>query len=75
MVTFKSDLREAQERVEAWWRGENSGRPVLQITAPRDDLGAQNVYVDQNTTWSPPVCVVPSVLPSISTTNRRRDNH
>ena len=36
---FKDNLESAQRRVEAWWRGEASGRPVILVTAPRD--GAQ----------------------------------
>ena len=112
MIHLKHDLAAAQERVEAWWRHEHTGRPILQITAPRDGaepysgprtddldswwtdpayvlprlehelhstcyageampvifpvstglvsitnkyLGAPNVYIDRNTSWSAPI--------------------
>lgn len=112
MTSFKTDLNASRERVNAWWRGELTGRPILQLTAPRDGaapytgpttsdmdswwtdpayvlprlehqlhntyyaaesvpvvypvstglvsitnkyLGAPNVYIDQNTTWSSPI--------------------
>jgi len=61
MIRFKHDLEEAKNRVEAWWRGENTGRPVLLLNAPRDDATEYDgpVTDDLDAWWTDPDYVLP----------------
>ncbi len=61
MNRFKDQLTEAQQRVEAWWRGENTGRPALLITAPREGAPPYNgpTTDDMDAWWTDPAYVVP----------------
>ncbi|MFO7871390.1 MAG: hypothetical protein R6V03_08165 [Kiritimatiellia bacterium] len=61
MTQIKPDLAEAQERVEAWWRRENTGRPILQIYAPRDGATPYDgpVTDDMDAWWTDPEYVLP----------------
>lgn len=63
VTQFKDDLVEAQQRVEAWWRGENAGRPALLITAPRDGAGPYDGpdTDDMDAWWTDPKHVVPGM--------------
>lgn len=70
MTRFKTDLAEAQERVEAWWRGENAGRPILVLTAPRDGATEYDgpVTDDMDSWWTDPAYVLPRMEHRLQTT-------
>ena len=61
MTRFREGLEEARERVEAWWRGERSDRPVLQLTAPRTNAPAYDGprTDDLDAWWADPAYVLP----------------
>jgi hypothetical protein len=61
MTQFKSDIDEAQARVEAWWRDENLDRPVMVLTAPRDGAVDYDgpVTDDMDAWWTDPAYVLP----------------
>ncbi|MFW6291008.1 MAG: hypothetical protein ACOC7V_01690 [Spirochaetota bacterium] len=61
MIAIKQDLAAAQQRVEAWWSGDSIGRPILQITAPRDGASPYTgpVTDDLDAWWTDPAYVLP----------------
>jgi len=71
MTTIKQDLAEAQQRVEAWWAGDNVGRPILQISAPRDGATAYDgpVTDDLDAWWTDPAYVIPRLDHRLRTTH------
>ncbi len=58
------DRREAQERVEAWWRRENRDRPAVQLTAPKDGAAPYDGPAGENLHdyWTNPEIVIPREL-------------
>lgn len=70
MTDEKSLRKRAQERVEAWWAGELLDRPVVQLTAPRDDA---TPYTGPGTDdlhryWTDPQYVIPRELHRLAST-------
>ncbi|MFW5688895.1 MAG: hypothetical protein ACOC1U_04910 [Spirochaetota bacterium] len=61
MVRFHPDLDAARERVEAWWRHKLTGRPIIQLTAPRDNAPAYSgpATDDLDAWWTDPRYVLP----------------
>ena len=35
-LLYREDMDEARDRLTAWWKGEDLGRPMMQLTAPRE---------------------------------------
>ena len=60
-IQLKANLSGAQERVEAWWRGERADRPAIRLTAPRDGISpyAGPVTEDIDAWWTDPAFVIP----------------
>lgn len=67
---IKPNLREAQERVEAWWRGELTGRPIMQITSPSADAAPYDGprTDDLDAWWTDPAYVLPRLEHQLATT-------
>lgn len=73
MVSYKNDIAAAQERVEAWWRHEVSGRPVMLLTAPdvSDDAHSAPPVSqpdDLDRWWSDPTHVIPRLKRALAST-------
>jgi hypothetical protein len=70
VASFRTDLAAAKERVEAWWRGENTGRPILVLTAPRDGAGEYDgpVTDDLDAWWTDPAYVLPRLEHTLHST-------
>ncbi|MHC4481010.1 MAG: hypothetical protein ACYS1C_08605 [Planctomycetota bacterium] len=57
---LKPDLREAQERVEAWWSGEMLDRVPVRVTAPLREVSEPEPLEDElDKWWTDPEWVIP----------------
>ncbi|TFH06318.1 MAG: hypothetical protein E4H09_00470 [Spirochaetales bacterium] len=70
MTQLKPDLAAAKERVEAWWRGENAGRPIIEVTSPS---AGSTPYIgpatdDMDAWWTDPDYVIPRMEHQLKST-------
>jgi len=52
-MLFKEDWDETKERLKAWWRGEITDRPLVQIWAPRENPEPYYVEDEKSFPYSP----------------------
>jgi len=59
-LAYKHNWPEAKERLEAFWRMENSDRPCIAVTAPGQPMRSLDPPPDYKTKWSDPEYVAQS---------------